>query len=374
MHCEIVCHSASPHIQQLFTGLSLLKKKGVVDYVQTISKVTSIKTKYQIDRLKRESVILTLNSAFRIFYDVHDSDVINESALRNTDLYFKRSYDAAVVQACSKPHKVYPYGLNYEVSPNEPDVHGAWRSLIYLKGFERIRRALLTLHLHPSSYQLNALEAPPQYGQEPRILFMAAAWDPKEKGRLDKDKREFREWLNQSRAKCIELLRREFGERFYGGFIHSEFSKRKYARCLVPQAGSTSKRKYLQMVREHPICIATTGLHGSIGWKFAEYVALSRAIVSEPLRHVLPGEFGSGRNYLAFASPQECVPLVAELVSNKSLRNELMTNNASYYHSNLRPDRLVLNTLLIASRAAVVNRAGAEGAPCLPLHQASGLS
>lgn len=39
------------------------------------------------------------------------------------------------------------------------------------------------------------------------------------------------------------------------------------------------------MVKESDICITTTGLHRSIGWKFAEYIAASKAIVTEKLNY-----------------------------------------------------------------------------------------
>lgn len=39
----------------------------------------------------------------------------------------------------------------------------------------------------------------------------------------------------------------------------------------------------MRLMKQSRICIATTGLHDSIGWKFAEYVVAGRTIVIEPL-------------------------------------------------------------------------------------------
>jgi hypothetical protein len=94
--------------------------------------------------------------------------------------------------------------------------------------------------------------------------------------------------------------------------------------------------------------VATTGLHGSTGWKFAEYIAFSKAIVSEELNYEVPGKLEHGKNYLAFNSPEDCVNQVRLLFSDHHLRNSIMANNALYYLSFLRPDVLVVNTILTA--------------------------
>lgn len=57
----------------------------------------------------------------------------------------------------------------------------------------------------------------------------------------------------------------------------------------------TGKRAYLHRMQHTEICVASTGLHGSTGWKLAEYVAAGRAIVTEPLRYTLPGGFEEGK-------------------------------------------------------------------------------
>jgi hypothetical protein len=98
----------------------------------------------------------------------------------------------------------------------------------------------------------------------------------------------------------------------------------------------------------HSIGVVTVGLHGSIGWKLAEYVTASRAIVTEPLDRVVPGPFVSPANYLEFRTPAECVARVRLLFDDRVLRNRMMAANRSYYLSWLRPDSLVMRTLEIA--------------------------
>ena len=109
------------------------------------------------------------------------------------------------------------------------------------------------------------------------------------------------------------------------------------------------------MVKESSICIATMGLHESIGWKFAEYVSASKAIVSEELHYEVPGDFQSGRNYLTFKTPEECVDQIDKLVKDEDYRYQMMVNNFNYYHQYVRPDRLVLNSLITILKSGGVN-------------------
>jgi hypothetical protein len=109
--------------------------------------------------------------------------------------------------------------------------------------------------------------------------------------------------------------------------------------------GISSKKNYMNLLQKCPICIATTGLQDSIEWKVAEYVALSKAIVSEKLNCELPGNFSKDNNYLEFNSAQECIDQTMQLVENKNLMQKLMINNNQYYKEHLVPDQLILRTI-----------------------------
>ena len=192
------------------------------------------------------------------------------------------------------------------------------------------------------------MESLPDYDSPPKILFMVGAWDPYDHPDRLKEKVEEREYINKTRANCIRLLKDEFGSDFYGGFIHTDFAVKHYRDLLLPDNTQSSKINYVDRVKSYSICVATTVLHGSIGWKFAEYVAFSKAILSEKLNYEVLGNLEKGRNYLAFSSPEECVERAKQLCSDRELRNYLMTNNSRYYQSYLKPDSLILNTMLTA--------------------------
>ena len=86
-------------------------------------------------------------------------------------------------------------------------------------------------------------------------------------------------------------------------------------------------------------------MHNSIGWKTAEYVAASKAIVSEPLHFELPGNFEENKNYLSFTNVDELIVKIDSLLADEPMMQAMMNNNHLYYNHFLKPDVLVLNTL-----------------------------
>jgi len=146
------------------------------------------------------------------------------------------------------------------------------------------------------------------------------------------------------RANCIYKLRHEFGNLFIGGLAPSVDALKNYPDCVVDRKIIT-KKSYLKLLKNSTICIATEGLFGSNGWKLGEYIAGAKAIVTEKLRHEVPGEFKKGVNYLEFSSPDQCLECVQTLINNPKMRYQMMKENYSYYNNFLRPDILILNSI-----------------------------
>ncbi len=125
---------------------------------------------------------------------------------------------------------------------------------------------------------------------------MARAWNP---DLIEsKAQKEIVEALNETRAASVRVLRKKFGERFFGGLAHDDYAARHFKDCLLPDAALSSKRKYLEILKNFPICVTTAGLNRSNGWKLGEYVALSKAIITEPLHFQVTGDFANEVNTL----------------------------------------------------------------------------
>lgn len=282
----------------------------------------------------------------RLVFDPNDARHLNEEALAACDTYFKRSYCPGTVNASGYAMKVRPYGLNYRVLPDfanrlffsyERRYRGMPGAVKYC--VKQAARAL-KLHFEPT---VSRLKAPPATNVSPRILYSTRLWDPDLDtiGELTHEERQDRDRINAQRAACVRRLRQEFGPRFTGGLEHTSYAKRVHPDLLVDDPGMTAQRQYLNLVQAHPVCVTSTGLHQSIGWRLGEYVALSRAIITEPLAFRVPDDFTPGTNYVEFRSVDECIEQAVLLLEDPAVAHEMMRANHDYHEACLRPDRLV---------------------------------
>ena len=350
----LLSHSNSRHLQQIYTGFKMLNDQNLIQLEQKIVD----RLCFNIDKqyLKNADhailrVILYYNGMeIKICYDTHDSFEIIPEYASESDFYFKRSYLASYVKSYKVQRvKIFPLGLYYLIFSDKVDKFYFWRNLKvdHLNIIYALKR---TIYPYP---KLSHLESFPQYFLKPKVIFQTTAHDPYDIKDRPQEKIEERIKLAEFRASCIRYLRKELKNKAIVGFVHNKFTKRKYPDLLLDDPKAGQKRNYLNLLKQIPICVTTTGLHGSIGAKFSEYIALSKAIVTEPLNYSVPGNLTEGQNYLTFSSPEDCVTKCIELITNKELMKEMMYNNYVYYHSFLKPDKLVLNTLNIVLKTIV---------------------
>lgn len=328
-------------------GLSMLADSGRIRLVQEMQRPPERLTSgpWHLRDKDDSNIEIRVDDRASGFLDFHDSWELNEAGLRDHDVYFKRSLDLGRHPDAAQ-RKLEPLGLVYEVRSDGLDWREAARIVNHVVPLDVRLSAFRQYALHSLASWFGAgprpvlslLSAPPDPALEPRTLFSCGLWDPAGIARHDPSRVPEFEAINLMRANCVRQLRTALGAAFTGGTQHGAFARSYAPDTLMPDARASSKRTYLQTVRRHPICIATMGLHGSNGCKLAEYIALSRAIVSEPLRYQLPGPFAPETHYLPFTSPEECVARVTELMQSQSLREKLMRANWAYYQEWMRPD------------------------------------
>jgi hypothetical protein len=337
-HCEFG-YSSEPHLSQLFVGLDILQKKRII----TCSIKKNIKK-------SAGSLFITLDKKYTVVFDMLDGfnwlDGTEEEKLNqfknrtNVDFYFKRSYSDILQDYCSKGCKLYPYGLNYYLDDGVfyKGVKNTFKNII--KNISFLREIL---KLGKEDFSYHSFESYPTPQNLTKILFLTRLWDPDTIS--SKFLKEERTEINNNRINAIKACKKEFKNLFLGGLIAENFSLKNYPEIIIPYQ-LTNKSSYIQQVKEHNICIATTGLHNSIGWKFAEYVASSRCILSEPLHYSITGDFRENKNYLSFTNAEELLEKIYFLFDNKNVISEIMQNNFHYYNNYVRPDNIVLNALL----------------------------
>jgi hypothetical protein len=352
MSCTVLVSSDAPHVSQIYAGFDLLAQRGVLRARRVLAR--PLRTAHGAASHLRDSHRARVDVLFdhgpRVVYDMHDSWEVDSLALARADFLFKRSFSPeSLLAAGIALSKVLPLGLNYHVITDRSDWLQAARALIWSRvwreSFASAATAFRALDRFAYAPRLSTYESSPDCSLEPRVLFVARAWDPAELGNAPADKIADRIAINDRRAACIRALRDRFGPKFVGGFIPSYFARATYPDLTDVPGVDGHKGRYLATARQIPICIATDGLHGSTGWKFAEYMAMARAIVSEPLRYVAPGDLAEGIHYLSFDSVSECVGHVTRLMEDRDLRFNMMTANASYYREFVRPDAIVRQSL-----------------------------
>ena len=339
--CELEYFPDS-HLMQIYAGFFELEKLGIIDL--KIKRVKHTKSSIAI-------VTAIVDKKYKVVYDTIDGlswipgdDSENLEHFRRTfkaDFYFKRSFDPRMQEYRPENCEVYPLGLNYNVQPDKnmflytetlrDKIKYLTKTNKFLKGISK-----------KSFFYAKDFEYYPVKPKQNRILFLTRLWSPEE-ARSERS-REFRTQLNTTRINCIEACKKSYGDLFTGGLFMESYAKKNYPSMLMP-GSLTNKAGFLQTVKDHSICITTTGLHNSIGWKLAEYVAASRAIVTEPLNFGLPGNFSRGSNYFEFETPEELLTQVNLLLSNPDQIIATMNNNYYYYNNFVRPERLILNTL-----------------------------
>lgn len=353
LHCRLICASASGYLRQIFTGFGLLARHGVVgiELERGVQHAGRGPTKHRLN--------VILNRVIRICYDTGDRPALYEDDARASDFYFKRSYDPAVVDQRSDRHRIRPLGFNYPVYGRGDAAlrrgfwllreSNAWRDCAAWRQLLRSIPVLSSLERSDGGRATSSFmhfEDFPKLHRDPSILFLARTWNPKE-FHFGPELVEERETMNVMRAACIRALRKEFGNTFVGGFAPTPHARANYPDCVVG-AGITRKPAYVRAMRRCAIGVATMGLYRTNGFKIAEYIAASKSIVAEPIYHDVPGAFVSSVNFLEFATASQCVDAVATLRQDPVRRLAMMKANHDYYHAFLRPDMLVLNTLVQA--------------------------
>lgn len=355
LSCRLLYRSVSPHLQQLYTGFRLLQQSGYLRLSQEFRPQPTGYVDYapHLKDASHAHLDATVNGSLVLHFDTHDALEIAQADLERCDLYFKRSYHQETVDQlpASQRSKLFPLGLNYRVLPDAVDPPALRRGLS-IPGSARTVMAAFKQALDVRNWfgfepRLSLMEAEPAPSAEARVLFLVGAYDPYDDPERTPDKINDRIQINETRAGCLRLLKEALGPRFTGGFIPSRFTLEQYPDLVVPAEWTTQER-YLATLKSFPICVASTGLHGSIGWKLAEYVAFSKAILSERLVYRTPGDFASGCNYVEFTTAQGCLEGAMRLVEDAAFRQRIMRNNAAYYRRYLRPDSLVRNALEFA--------------------------
>jgi len=363
LQCVVIVNSNSRHIQPMLAGFNILSRNKIITLMSAFpGNFYKYKGRaYPVEKLKVDDVHfdVVINETVIIHYDLSDSNHINEEALEQCDLYFKRSFNLDKVESIKSKvgqsicAKILPLGLYFLGVDNEFDCFSLSRSLKFsglATTFKEVIKQLDKKNRFMYTPRLKFFEQIPILAKNPRVLFLAKVWDPNYDGeyQLSESDKIDRQEINEMRVNCIRLLKDNFGNSFTGGIERSDFSQQYCKELVIKDDKVTERSNYIRLMQAHDVCIATTGLHNSIGGKFAEYIASSKAIVTEPLFYKLPGALKDEDNYMEFSTIDGCITSVTKLMDDSDLRLKMMVNNYEYYHNYVRPDKQVHISLITA--------------------------
>jgi len=317
--CRVRLGSAAPQLSQVAAGFTLLGQKGLLRLGCEGPR------DFQGEGLYGHNVILEARLGDTLLaYDLADGcGEIGEKdkeefgrQLERVAFYFKRNFAPKRYEGVKNRRRMRPLGLNYDVTcPGN---------------FMDARRGYT-----PEDYMSH--NSYPAY----RGLFLTRLWDPEG---LDEQAAAGIEGVNALRIGCIRACREALGERFHGG-LEDSFYVQKAAPDLALPAAETNKSAFLRRLKGNYACVTTGGPRHCAGWEMAEFCAAGRAIVTEPLRAVLPGGFSRGGNYINFTTPEECAGQLAALLDNVAAIHRMEAANFAYYNEYVRPDAMVLRSL-----------------------------
>lgn len=331
---DITLLSNEAHLSQILTGFCLLERKNKTDKITYTRIFEGIGGTSSAQFLG--PFLIVYYHGKKLVYDLLDGYNMPQAILyhfEHCDFYFKRSFSSQKNRelGLDAPQKMYPLGFNYHVScKNHPLDKPEWKEQMkHLCGIE--------YNGWSSTYfSYKKFEENPQYkDKNMKVLFSTRLWGDRQ--------------LDETRIEIIRALRANRDIQFFGGITDSSLAQSLAPDLIIPRE-LTERRKYLALLHECDICIASTGLHESIGWKTGEYVASAKGIVSEKLHYEVPGDFTKEKNYLEFSAAEECVTAVKSLIYDPEKLYAMKQANQVYYNMYLRPDVLVENTLELVDK------------------------
>ncbi|MBQ4055386.1 MAG: hypothetical protein IJD17_06685 [Clostridia bacterium] len=332
---NLTCLSDLPHVSQILTGFYMIGKSR--DDVEVVIN-DGIGKRGSTAELP--AAVEVIYRGKRIIYDVDDGYQHAEgirALISDCDFYFKRSFSKSQNERLLPEYldKIHPLGLNYFVTyKGNP-----------LNERPSLRRLVRRIFSGRSEFTAESYESHKEYAnRHPKIVFYTRVRPPK--SGISKQLQDERDYINRTRIDIVRALKERYGRNFSGGVVASKYAKKLCPDLVLPYH-KTRKSAYLRRMHKSDICIGTMGVHESIGWKTAEYVAASKAIVNEELKYAVTGNFEKGKNYLEFTSVDDCLAAVERLVFDSALRNEMKKRNREYYDEYLHPKKLIESSLKI---------------------------
>ncbi|GEM_PF-4153248 len=322
--CDLV-HTAS-----VFTGLIELAHAGEIDLC---FKTNSGTREQNIARLF--TVWLEIDGS-GVCIDLHDrSNYVCGERLIAAKTYYKANYHIVPSQMVHIPAplrpRIQPFGAYFPARPTRDRAVitrqiGHVLAETRIANDDRLWRVYSALFKRRARYteRLTLPDYEQTYPIEPVIFFNPGCWVEKNLTARQ---------VNHLRAQLIRALRKEFGDRFVGGFVPSAAAQAHYPDLQFDR--TLTHAEYIHMGASARVAIYTNGTHGCISWKLGEYLAAGACIVGEKLNNELPASLGDA--FAGFKTADECLAHCHRLMRDDSAMMHARESARAYYREFVQP-------------------------------------
>ena len=229
---KVIFPSKWHHCCQLAAGFLALKDKGwAVELVNDSGNPEN--------PLHGHPFVQVLYQGKKIIYDMLDGYLeldSAEKALKDCDIYFKRSFSRAKNEKFFPEYldKIYPLGFNYHVTHRKNPIN---ESLVK-RFLKPLQGRAPDIYFTEEIFEGRAVRKE----DPPKILFLTRLWE--EEPQLSPEVNAERRQINADRIRIIRTMKERYGDAFTGGINDLPIS-RVLAPDLIMPAQLTERKKYV---------------------------------------------------------------------------------------------------------------------------------
>lgn len=148
--------------------------------------------------------------------------------------------------------------------------------------------------------------------------------------------------VNPPRARFMRACKATPGIQFEGGFVRRRRSDVPDIEDVTAERTRYPFRTWVERTQRSALVFNCPAVHGCLGWKLGEFLALGKAIVSLPIQRRMPAQLEHGEQvHFVDDRPEAIQEGVTRLLSDASYRKRLESGARAYYDRYLAPESVV---------------------------------
>lgn len=319
-------------------------KENVSFSVRYFSGLKRKEESHSYDHYMAFVVVNPENNITKVIIDFRDKPTVKKNAYAWSDKYAKINFNTDLTDKRFHDKMILiPPAFGIKIWNFLESAYYCFTNLIRCKFFpvvpiivhiidykNQYRRPILDCFLVPNSSPDN---------NEPYVYFNSRLWPHQN----------CLEGTNLQRKKFIEICRDVC--KFEGGFFASEdhIQRQEFKDIISYKDDSKS---YFEKTKLSKIVFNTPSVHESHGWKFGEFLAMGKAMISTPPKNEIPGELVHGRDIHFITNDEELKSAIILLINDNEYRSLLETGAKNYYLKYANPRSVIVSIL----QDAVISR------------------